>query len=625
MNPSPLALQDAVKTSPLRPLALAPVDVVCEAAADGSRRMRSRAPLAPYDPSLARLFRSAVERNPSGLFLAERDAGGEWRKLTYEAARRQVDALAQGLIERGLSAERPVMILSANSIDHALLTLAGYTSGIPVAPISVAYSLQSQDHAKLKHVAELLQPGLVYVADTAPFAKSLAALDLRNAETVASRNGANLAAVTSFEQMAQTRPGPALEKAAAATGADTIAKFLFTSGSTGLPKGVVNPHGMLTANQQQVVQIWPFITEQPLVMMDWLPWNHTFGANHNFNLVLRQAGTLYIDGGRPVPGLIEQTVRNLREVSPTIYFNVPAGFGTLLPHLEADDALARCFFERLRLILYAGAALPQDLWTRIEKVSLRAIGERVPLTSSWGTTETAPLATAAHFIIDSAGPVGVPAPGVEIKLVPSGEKLEVRVRGPNVTPGYWKRPDLTAAAFDDEGFYKPGDAMRLIDAADPRKGIAFDGRLTEDFKLTTGTWVHVGAVRVGALAAASPALQDAVIAGENREFLGMLAWLNAAGCCKLIGAERPLPELARHDAVREHVARAVAEWNAAHRGSSERIARVLLLPDTPSIDANEITDKGYINQRLALERRKADVERLYAEAPDADVIVVRPP
>jgi feruloyl-CoA synthase len=624
MNSTPLALQDAVKTSPLRSLALAAVDVVCEAAADGSKRMRSRTPLAPYDPSLARLFRSAVERNPSGLFLAERDAGGEWRKLTYEAARRQVDALAQGLIERGLSAARPVMILSANSIDHALLTLAGYTTGIPIAPISVAYSLQSQDHAKLKHVAELLQPGLVYVADTAPFAKSLAALDLKGVEILASRNGADLNAVTSFEQLTQTRPGPALEKAAAATGAETIAKFLFTSGSTGLPKGVINTHGMLTANQQQVVQIWPFITEQPLVMMDWLPWNHTFGANHNFNLVLRHAGTLYIDGGRPVPGLIEQTVRNLREVSPTIYFNVPAGFAALLPHLEADDALARCFFERLRLILYAGAALPQDLWTRLENVSLRAIGQRVPLTSSWGTTETAPLATAAHFIIDGAGPVGVPAPGVEIKLVPSGEKLEVRVRGPNVTPGYWKRPDLTAAAFDDEGFYKPGDAMRVLDATDPGKGIAFDGRLTEDFKLTTGTWVHVGAVRVGTLAAASPALQDAVIAGENREFLGMLAWLNAAGCCKLIGAECPLGELARHPAVREHVARAIAQWNSEHRGSSERIARIILLADAPSIDANEITDKGYINQRLALERRKADVERLYAGAPDAEVIVARP-
>jgi feruloyl-CoA synthase len=320
--------------------------------------------------------------------------------------------------------------------------------------------------------------------------------------------------------------------------------------------------------------------------------------------------------------LIEQTVRNLREVSPTIYFNVPAGYAALLPFLERDEALARSFFAQLRLIFYAGAALPQDLWERLEAVCVRATGQRVPMTSSWGTTETSPLATAAHFIIERAGPIGVPVPAVELKLVPTGGKLEVRVRGPNVTPGYWKRPDLTAAAFDGDGFYKPGDAVRLADPADPQKGIEFDGRLAEDFKLMTGTWVAVGAVRVGVLAAASPALQDAVIAGENREFIGLLAWLNAAGCHKLIGAEVPLAELARNAAVREHVRRAILQWNADHRGSSERVMRVLLLADTPSIDANEITDKGYINQRLALRRRANDVERLFAARPDADVIVV---
>jgi feruloyl-CoA synthase len=356
--------------------------------------------------------------------------------------------------------------------------------------------------------------------------------------------------------------------------------------------------------------------------VDWLPWNHTFGANHNFNLVLRHAGALHIDGGKPVPTLIEETVRNLAEVSPTLYFNVPAGFAALLPFLERDAALARSFFARLRLILYAGAALPPDLWTRLESVALRAVGQRIPLTSSWGATETAPLTTAAHFIIDGAGPVGVPVPGVELKLVPAGGKLEARVRGPNVTPGYWRRPDLTAAAFDEEGFYKPGDAVRFVDPGDPGKGIVFDGRLSEDFKLTTGTWVAVGALRVAALAAASPALQDAVVAGENRDCIGLLAWLSAAGCRKLVGSETPLGELARHGAVRAHVGRAIAAWNAEHRGSSERIARVLLLPDAPSIDADEITDKGYVNQRRALERRKADVERLFAGAPDADVIVV---
>jgi feruloyl-CoA synthase len=615
-----------MSAAPLRPIAYGTPRIVSEKATDGSLRLRSAEPLAPHDASLAQLFRAAVARNPDGLFLAERQvagtAGGDWRRLTYADARPLVDALAQGLIERGLSAERPVMLLSGNGIDHALLTLAGHTAGVPVAPISVAYSLQSQDHAKLKHIAALLQPGLAYVADTAPFAKALAALDLPGVEILASRNGANLSGVTSFEAMARSRPGSALAQATAAVGGATIAKFLFTSGSTGLPKGVINTHGMLTANQQQLAQIWPFLDEAPLVLLDWLPWNHTFGANHNFNLVLRHAGTLFIDGGRPVPGLIEETVRNLREVSPTIFFNVPAGYAALLPFLERDEALARSFFAKLRLIFYAGAALPQDLWERLEAVSLKATGERVPMTSSWGMTETSPLATAAHFIIERAGAIGVPVPGVELKLVPAGGKLEVRVRGPNVTPGYWKRPDLTAAAFDEDGFYKPGDAVRFAELSEPARGVMFDGRLAEDFKLGTGTWVHVGGLRVGALAAASPALQDAIIAGENRAFVGLLAWLNAAGCQKLIGREAPLAELARDPAVRAHVAAAIAKWNAAHPGSSERIARVLLLPDAPSIDGNEITDKGYINQRLALERRKADVERLFAAQPATDVITV---
>jgi feruloyl-CoA synthase len=605
------------------PIAFAPPDIACERREDGTLLLRSRATLEKYTPRLAHLFRAAVEAQPGRTFLAERE-GEIWREVAYEAARRSVDAMAQALLERGLSAERPLMILSGPSIDHGLLMLAAFTAGIPVAPVSVAYSLQSKDHAKLKQIAALLTPGAIYVADTGPFAAALAALDLAGVEIVVSRNGANLDRVTLLDDLKQTQPGATLQQAVSALGGETIAKFLFTSGSTGLPKAVVNTHGMLTANQQQIAQIWPFLTEQPLVLLDWLPWSHTFAGNHDFNLTLRQAGTLYLDGGKPLPGLVEETVHNLREVSPTIYLSVPAGYAALLPFLERDAALARSFFAKLRLIFYAGAALPQDLWERLEALSVRITGRRVPMTSSWGTTETAPLATAAHFLIERAGNIGVPAPGVEIKLVPREGKQEIRVRGPNVTPGYWRQPELTASAFDEEGFYKPGDAVRFADPADPAKGVVFDGRIAEDFKLTTGTWVHVGALRVGVLAAASPALQDAVIAGENRECVGVLAWLNAAGCQKLVGPGAPAShaELARHPLVREHIRGALGRWNAGQGGTSQHVARVMLLPDLPSIDANEITDKGYVNQRLTLARRAAEVERLFASSPAEDVIQI---
>src|SRR5215470_19076083 len=597
----------ASEPPPYRPIAFGPVDIVCDAVAGGGFRLRSRTPLAPHDRSLSRMFRAAVEAAPGRVFLAERSGDG-WRALTYAACRPLVDGIAAALVERGLSAERPVMVLSGNSIDHALLMLAAYTAGIPIAPISVAYSLQSRDYAKLKHVAALLQPGLIYVADTAPFTGALGALDRTGVEIVASHNGAQLDGATSLASLAATRPGAAVEQAVASSNADTIAKFLFTSGSTGLPKGVINTHGMLTANQQQIAQIWPFLAEDPPVLMDWLPWNHTFGGNHNFNIVLRHAGTFYIDAGKPTPALLGETVRNLSEVSPTVYFNVPAGYAALLPHLERDGAFAKNFFARLRFIFYAGAALPQDLWTRLEAAAVRAAGERIPMTSSWGTTETAPLATACHFLTERSGMIGVPAPGVEVKLVPSGSKLEARVRGPNVTPGYWKRPDLTATAFDEEGFYCPGDAVRFADADDVTRGLMFDGRLAEDFKLATGTWVHVGGLRVGVLAAASPVLQDAVVVGENLPFVGMLAWLNPAGCQRLVGRDDlSLAGLARHPVVRDHVRRAVAQWNEAHPGSSECVARLLLLPDMPSIDANEITDKGYVNQRAATACRAREV------------------
>src|SRR5919201_110459 len=439
----------------------------------------------------------------------------------------------------------------------------------------------SHDYGKVRHVAGLVHPGLVYAGDGDAFAGVLAAV-----------------------------------------GPETLAKVLFTSGSTDLPKGVLNTHRMLCSNQQSLAQVWPFAERTPPVLVDWLPWHHTFGGNHNFNLVLKRGGTMYIDAGRPTPQLIGTTVCNLTEIPPTIYFNVPAGYGQLLPHLERDAALRASFFSRLELIFYAAAALPQDLWERLEAVSVRERGEPVMMTSSWGLTETAPLATAAHFPIGRAGVIGVPVPGVEIKMTPCEGKQELRVRGPNVTPGYLGRPDLTEAAFDEEGFYRTGDAGRLQDPDDPSKGLVFDGRTVEDFKLSTGTFVSVGKVRVTALAATSPLLLDAVVCGHDRDFVGLLAWPNLAAARELVGDPDADPEtLVRAPELIEHVRGKLAAHNREHSGSSERIARVMLLAEPPSLDANEITDKGYINQRAALQRRAAEVSALYAQPPPVDVIV----
>lgn len=602
---------------PFAPLDLAPARVTLTPTADGGFLAAAPDPLGAYDPSLGRLFKAAVAAAPERIFLAERGPAGGWLSLTYAEADAKVAGLAQGLLDRGLGPDRPLLILSGNAIDHALLALACFVAGIPVATASPAYALQSQDLAKLRHIAALVTPGLVYVADTGPFARALDALAAL--PVLCSHDGANRG-VPTLNDLAAPPDHRRLADALAATGPETIARILFTSGSTGLPKGVINTHGMLTANQQMLAQIWPFLNEAPPVLLDWLPWNHTFGANHNFNLVLRHAGTLHIDGGKPAPGLIEQTVRNLAELSPTVYFNVPAGFAGLLPHLERDEALARNFFRKLRLIFYAGAALPQDLWERLEALSIRLLGHRVPMTSSWGSTETAPLATAAHYPIERAGVIGLPVPGVTLKLVPAGGKLEVRVKGPNVTPGYWRRDDLTAQAFDDEGYYMIGDALRLVDPAVPEQGFVFDGRVAEDFKLNTGTWVHVGALRVAALAACSPVLQDALVTGHDRGEIGLLAWPNLAGCCALVGAELAPGDLIAHPLVRARIAQGIAAWNAERPGSSFRIGRVLLLADPPSVDAGEITDKGYINQRVGLELRAAEVARLYADDP----AVIRP-
>jgi feruloyl-CoA synthase len=610
---------------PFKEIAFAPPLVERISLGGGAFLLRSPVPLGEYEPSLAHVLRRQANTKPDQLFVAERSADGGWRRLTYSEASLQANAIAQGLLDRGCSVERPLMILSANSIDHALLVLGAYVAGVPVVPVSVAYSLMSQDHEKLRHIFSEIRPRVVYAANAKAFAKALAALDLTDVELVVSTDPPDGLRATSFSELVATRPTQGVEKAFAAVGRSTVAKILYTSGSTGVPKGVINTHGMMCSNQIMVEQTWAFVKNHQIVLLDWLPWNHTFGGNHNFNLVLQQGGTLYIDGGRPAPGLIEQTAKNLQDVSPTIYLNVPVGYTMLLPYLEKDDSLARKFFAHLNLILYAGAALSQDLWDRLEALSVKTTGKRVPMVSSWGATETSPVATSGHLLIERAGVVGLPPPGVELKFVPSGSKLEIRVKGPNVFPGYWGRPDLTRAAFDEEGFYRIGDAAKLADAEDPSQGVIFDGRVAEDFKLSSGTWVHAGGLRVAALTAAAPALQDAVVTGQDRDFVGLLAWPNVNAlktiCMDASMHDEPAKMIAS-ETVREHVRKGIAAHNAKQSGSSAQIRRVLLMPEPPSIDANEITDKGYINQRAVLERRKALVEKLYAEPAGADVIVI---
>jgi feruloyl-CoA synthase len=611
-----------VSKPPFASLRFAPAAVEVDRRADGALILRSPQKLEAYPRCLGEHLERWAREAPERCFLAER-AGAGWRRLSYGEALPLVRSIGAALLARGLSTERPAMVLSDNSIDHALLMLGAMHVGVPVAPISPAYSLMSKDYAKVKAIVGLLQPGLVYAADGAKFAGVLGAVDFAGTEIVIGANPPAGAKSTPFDSLLNQAAGGEVDRAFAAVGPDTVAKFLFTSGSTGEPKGVVNTQRMLCSNQQAIAQVWPFLAETPPVIVDWLPWNHTFGANHNFNMVLANGGTLYIDDGKPVPGLIEKTVANLREVSPTLYFNVPRGFDALIPFLERDAALRKSFFRDLQMIFYAAAALPQNLWEKLEDLSVRERGKRTVMVSAWGATETAPMVTTVHFEIDRAGVIGLPAPGTELKLVPNENKLELRVRGPNVTPGYWKRPDLTQAAFDSEGFYRIGDAGRFADKDDPSKGIEFDGRIAEDFKLMSGVWVHVGALRVKALAALAPLAQDIVVTGHDREEAGFLVFANPAGCrglCPDLPAEAPLDRVLADARVTGRLKEGMALLKREGGGSSTYAARALLMAEPPSIDANEITDKGYINQRAVLTRRAAMVERLHAEPADAAVI-----
>jgi feruloyl-CoA synthase len=586
----------------------APPRIESELRPDGRLLIRSIEPLAEHPVSVVHSFRAGSDAHPDRLLVAER-VGGEWARLTWGEARERADRLAQGLLDRGL-ADRPVLVLSGNSRMHLVVALAAMTVGAPVVPTSVAYSLQTADHTKLRAMADLVDPGLV-VAEDASFAGALAAV--ADGRAVLSPD-AGLSGALHPDDLAAPPTGDVDARCAALRGHD-VAKILFTSGSTGAPKGVLNTHGMLSANQQQMRQVWPFLTEEPPVLLDWLPWSHTFGGNHDTNLVLTNGGTLWIDDGRPVPGLVERTVRNLPDARPTIYLNVPAGFAALLPHLEADTAAARAFLSRLRLGFFAAAALPQQLWDRLQKLSAEQ-GGSMQMTTSWGLTETSPAATSAHFPITRSDSLGVPLPGVELALVPVGDKTEVRVRGANVTPGYHGRPDLSEAAFDEEGFFRTGDAVSLADPDDVAAGLLFRGRIAEDFKLSTGTFVSVGTLRPALLSAAQGLLTDAVICGENGPEVTAMVWLHPDQLRRC--DDRGIPD----DALRADLVAAMQRLAAQGGGSSQRVDRLLVLREPAALDAGELTDKGYVNQRAVRERR-ADLVALLSAEPVPPQVVLR--
>jgi len=606
-------------------LTLGPPEVIVERRPDGVMLARSPHPLGPYPSAATDWLDHWAAVAPERVFLAERGGSEDgWRKLTYAEARAGARNIAQGLIDRGLSQERPVAILSGNSVDHALIGLGAMIAGVPYAPVSPPYSLLSKDFAKLKAIVAILTPGLVFVDDADPFGPALDAAVPASVEVVARTNPSLSRRSALLDAMLSTKATEDVDRAQSKVGPDTIAKLLFTSGSTGAPKGVINTHRMMTSNQAMLGAVTPSYVAEPPVLIDWLPWSHTFGGNNNFNLVLSNGGSFFIDEGRPLPGAIEATARNLSEISPTVYYNVPRGFEMLLPYLDADKELRRSLFKRLQAFCYAGAALSPHVRESYERLGLETAGEIVPMLTSFGSTETGPSAISVTERAREPGVIGVPNPGVEMKLVPNGAKLEARFRSPSITPGYWREPKLTEAAFDQEGFYKIGDALRFVDDNEPERGFLFDGRVAEDFKLATGAWVSVGPLRARFVAHCAPYVTDVVVAGHDRDEAAALVIPNLAACRELAdtsnGEAAPAKILAC-DGVRKRFASLLEAFNAEAGGSSRRLARLILMDDPPSLDSGEMTDKGSVNQRAVLSRRAAMVEELYAESPSGRVIL----
>lgn len=621
--------READMTRPMRDVHLGPIEVTLDRRPDGTILVHPTRPIGPYPDRITERLLHWAERAPERTFMAERarDGSGGWRRLAYGRTLDLVRNIGQALLDRGLSPERPVAILSGNDLEHALLGLACLHVGVPYAPISPPYALVSSDFGKLRHVLGLLTPGLVFAADGAAFARALRTVVPEGVEVVATDGLAALQGlkVTSFEELAATLATDAVEAAFARTGQGTVGRVLFTSGSTGMPKGVICPQRMLCSNQEMLAHYFAFFRDEPPVLVDWLPWNHTFGGNHNVGIVLYNGGSLFIDEGKPTPKGIETTVRNLREVAPSIYFNVPKGFEVLLPYLRAEPELRERFFSRLQVLFYSGAGMPRHVWDELEELSYRTIGARIPILTGLGSTETGPFALVCPKEVSRPGVVGLPVPGVDLKLVPNGDKLEARVKSPSVTPGYWRQPELTAKAFDEEGWYSFGDALRFVDPDDPAKGFLFDGRVSEDFKLVTGTWVSVGTLRAGIIAHMAPFVSDVVVAGHDRDDIRVLIIPDLFACrdlCPDFARDATPAELLARPEVRERFRTLLADLAKTSTGSSTRVAAAILLDEPPSLDAGEITDKGSINQRAVLTRRADLVEALYAKTPDPRVIAL---
>ena len=548
---------------------------------------------------------------------------GRWRTITYAQTLDKVRRIGASLLRRNLSADRPIVILSGNDLEHALLGLAANYVGIPYAPISPAYSLISSDFGKLRHIVNLLTPGLVFACDGAPFARAIEAVVPPDVEIVVARNPLAGRPTTLFSQL-DAAPDAA-DAAHANVTPDTIAKFLFTSGSTGMPKGVINTQRMWCSNQAMVTTALQYFVDEPPVIVDWAPWHHTAGGNHDVGLVLHNGGTMYIDEGKPLPGAIEATVRNLREVAPTWYFTVPKGYEALLPFFRADAALRENFFSRLKVLWFAGAGLAQHVFDEWKEMARRTCGEDILFLTGLGSTETAPYAFGRTWDTENATNIGLPPPGVEVKLVPLDGKYEARLKGPSITPGYWREPKLTADAYDEDGFYRLGDALKFDDPAIPEKGLLFEGRIAEDFKLATGTWVGVGPLRVATIAHCAPYVRDVVIAGADRDFITALIFPDLDACRRLaldLAKDASPSALVAHDGVRREFRFLLDSFAKQATGSSNRVVRAILLDTPPSLDVGEATDKGSINQRMVLRHRAALVDELYAATPSARVIAI---